>query len=196
MVTMRVAAKQLGLHPNTIRRYLASGDIPGVRSPSGKWLIDVEGYLRGRKPPTLVCYCRVSSAKQKEDLVRQVQSMCDRFPNAEIVKDVGSGLNYKRKGFISLLDRIQCGEKFTLVVAHRDRLVRFGFALIAHLVERNGGEILVLDDKLSSPEEELTRDLVSIINIFACRIHGLRRYGHKISKDTTLPGCQAETTAP
>jgi predicted site-specific integrase-resolvase len=112
--------------------------------------------------------------------------MHHKFPDAEIIKDVGSGINYKRKGLRAILGRVLRGEKLTLVVAHRDRLVRFGFDLIKFLVEENGGEIVVLEDRTHSPEDELVRDLVSIINVFACRLHGLRRYGSQISKDKTL----------
>ncbi len=78
-----------------------------------------------------ICYCRVSSSKQRDDLARQVAYLHGLFPDAEVIKDVGfSGLNYKRKGLRAILERIVRPDKLTIVVAHRDRLTRFGFELI------------------------------------------------------------------
>jgi predicted site-specific integrase-resolvase len=81
------------------------------------------------------------------------------YPKAEIIKDIGSGLNFKRKGLRSLLDRLSKGDKLTLVIACRDRLARFGFELIQYLVEQNGGNIVVLDQTVYCPNSELTQDL-------------------------------------
>nr|WP_293094825.1 recombinase family protein [Moorena sp. SIOASIH] len=78
------------------------------------------------------------------------------FPEAEIIFDIGSGLNYKRKGLRTILERVLCGDKLTIVVTCRDRLTRFGFELIEYLVGLNGGKILVLDQPESCPESELT----------------------------------------
>ena len=105
------------------------------------------------------------------------------YPEAEIIKDIGSGLNFKRKGLRSLLDRLLQGDKFMLVVACRDRLARFGFELVQYMVEQNGGEIVVLDKTVHSPQSELTQDLLSILHVFSCRMHGLRKYSKKIKED-------------
>jgi putative resolvase len=181
------AAKILGMHPNTLRKYADEGEIPHIHNKAGQRLYDTDAYLKDRSPPQLVCYCRASSRPQMDDLARQVVYMQQKFPEAEIVKDVGSGLNYKRKGLRSLLERAMSGEKLTVVVTHRDRLARFGFELIQFVLEHAGGSVMVLDDTLHSPEDELTRDLVSIINIFACRLHGLRKYSRQVSQDPDLP---------
>ena len=71
--------------------------------------------------------------------------MQSRYPAAEVVTDVGSGLNFKRRGLLSLLDRLHRGEKLTIVVAYRDRLARFGTDLIERLIEQNGGQLVVLN---------------------------------------------------
>ncbi|NEQ86669.1 MAG: recombinase family protein, partial [Moorea sp. SIO2I5] len=92
-----------------------------------------------------VCYCRVSSTKQRDDLARQVAYLHSLFPEAEIIKDIGSGLNYNRKGLRTILERVVSGDQLTVVVTCRDRLTRFGFELIEYLVGLNGGKILVLD---------------------------------------------------
>ena len=106
--------------------------------------------------------------------------MREHYPEAEIIKDIGSGLNYKRKGLKSILERAVRGDKLKVVVAHRDRLCRFGFELIEHIVKLAGGEIVVLKESSLSPEQELTADLLSIIHVFRCRLHGLRNYKSKI----------------
>lgn len=162
-VPSRKAAERLGLHPQTLRRYAAQGKIPYYRNAGGQRLYDVDAYLRDRADPAMVCYCRVSSAKQRGDLQRQVEQMRELYPDAEIVSDIAGGLNWRRKGLRAILERLHRGDKLTLVVAHRDRLARFGFELIQWLVEQNGGSIMVLNQPDASPESELTEDLLAIL---------------------------------
>ena len=185
----RQAAEKLGLHQNTLRKYADQGLIQAVRTPSGQRRYDVESYLGAVSDQKVVCYCRVSSPGQKDDLARQVSYMVDHFPSAEIVKDVGSALNYKRKGLKSLLGRCLRGEKLKIVVAHRDRLARFGFELIEWIVTELGNELVVINDTIKEPERELTEDLLTIIHVFSCRLYGLSNY--KSKKDKIL----AEQTA-
>jgi len=187
LVPLRMACQILGMCPNTIRKYADAGLIKHVRNAAGQRLLDVDSFAKEGLPPATVCYCRVSSSKQKDDLARQIVYMRQRFPEAEIVKDVGSGLNFKRKGLLSLLDRLARGTKLTVVVAHKDRLARFGAEIIAHMLEQNGGELVVLDRTEHSPERELSDDLLSIIHVFSCRMHGLRRYASQIQEDPALP---------
>lgn len=185
-VPLRKAVTKLGLHPNTLRRYADQGKIEIIKNEAGQRLYNIESYVRGAARASLVCYCRVSSSKQKDDLQRQIAYMRSLYPEAEIVQDIGSGLNFKRKGLRSLLDRLLQGDKLKIIVACRDRLCRFGFELIQYMVEQNGGEILVLDQTVHCPESELTTDLLSIIHIFSCRMHGLRKYSQKIKEDQDL----------
>jgi predicted site-specific integrase-resolvase len=183
-IPLRKAVEFLGLHPNTLRRYADEGKIKSIKNPAGQRLYDVESYIRGDsiRTPT-ICYCRVSSSKQRDDLDRQIAYMQSLYPDAEIIKDIGSGLNFKRKGLRSLLDRLLQGNKFILVVACRDRLARFGFELVQYMVEQNGGQIVVLDKTVHCPQSELTQDLLSILHVFSCRMHGLRKYSKKIKED-------------
>ena len=141
----------------------------------------------------LVCYCRVSSTKQREDLQRQIAFMRERYPEAEIVQDIGGGLNRKRKGLVSLLERLHRGDKLRIVVAHRDRLARFGFELVQWLAEQNVGGIVVPDNTDHSPGQELTEDILAILHTFSCRLHGLRRYRNAIKED---PGLSDKGAAP
>ena len=189
----RKASERLGLHPNTLRTYADQGKIPHYRNAAGQRLYDVDAFLRGARPAETVCYCRVSSAKQRDDLQRQVEFMRERYPDARIVTDVGGGLNFKRKGLVALLERLHRGDKLRIVVAHRDRLARFGFELIRWMAEQNGGEVVVLGNTEYSPEQELTEDILAILHTFSCRLHGLRRYRNAIQEDQGLSDGGATT---
>ncbi|EGJ30867.1 MULTISPECIES: IS607 family transposase [Moorena] len=191
LIPIRKAVELTGLSRNTLRKYADNGIIKCERTPSGYRLFDTTSLLslgksKGNREAT-ICYCRVSSNKQKDDLARQIAYMHSLFPEAEIVKDIGSGLNYKRKGLRIILERLMQGDQLTIIVACPCRLTRFGFELFEYLVSINGGKILVLDNHESCPESELTADLLSIIHVFSCRVHGLRKYGKKIKEDASLP---------
>lgn len=199
LVPTRKAVELTGLAANTLRKYADTGKIKAQRIDGGNRLFDVTSLVslkaetKGGKP--VVCYCRVSSGKQRNDLVRQVAYMREQFPNADIIQDIGSGLNFRKKGLQTILQRLMQGDKFTLVVAHRDRLCRFGFELIQYLFELNGGEIMVLDNHEVSPQHELTEDLLAILHVFSYRMHGLRRYENQIKEDKNLSDTGTETTS-
>ena len=187
LVPSRIAARELGLHPNTLRAYADEGRIQTIRTASGQRRYDVDSYVRESAGTAVICYCRVSSHAQRDDLARQVAVMRELYPDAEIVQDIGGGLNFRRKGLVAILERLHRGAKLRLVVAHKDRLARFGFDLIRWQVERNGGEIVVLGGDDHSPEQELTEDILSILHTFSCRLYGLRRHRKEITEDTALP---------
>lgn len=193
LVPSRQAAKELGVHPNTLRKWARESKIKFVRTAYGQRRYDCSS-VAGAVPGARVCYCRVSSAKQRDDLERQVAFMRNRYPQHEIIEDIGSGLNFKRKGLLAILERASQGGIAEVVVAHRDRLCRFGIELVRWLVERNGGRLVVLDSVAQSPQAELVTDLISIIHVFACRAHGLRKYGRAIKEDSLLSDSGA--TAP
>ena len=188
-VPLRKAVDLFGIKEGTLRKYAQSGQIKAKRSPGNRWLFEID---ESDKKSAIICYCRVSSIKQKDDLARQVVFMRDKFPQAQIIQDVGSGLNFKRKGLNSILERLLQQDKLTLVVAHKDRLARFGTELIEYLIRKNGGELLVLDKNELSPEQELTQDLLAILTVFSCRMHGLRSYYKKIKEDKNLSNDTAE----
>ena len=183
------ALEILGYNANYLRELEKQGKIACIQTVGGHRRYDVEAFITSRSKPdtfTTVCYCRVSSAKQSDALERQVPLLRNLYPDAEVIRDIGSGLNEKRRGYRSLLDRLLSGDKLQLVIAHRDRLCRFGSGTIQYLVEQNGGELVVLDESVHSPTEELTADLLSILHVFSPRMPGLRRYRDAISEDPTL----------
>jgi len=110
-----------------------------------------------------------------------------KYPEYEIIKDIGSGLNFKRKGLKAILESANSGDIKEVVVAHKDRLSRFGHELIRWIIENHGGKLVVLDNIKQSPEQELTRDLLTILHVFSCRLHRLRNYRASIKENQDLP---------
>jgi len=131
-----------------------------------------------------ICYCRVSSAKQKEDLKRQIAYMREKYPKHEIYYDVGSGLNFERKSLQKLLKLAIEGKVNEVVVAYKDRLARFGYELIEWIVtEYSKGVITIVNrDEEETPEEELVKDVLQIMNVYVAKINGLRKYRAKMTK--------------
>jgi len=109
-----------------------------------------------------------------------IEYLKTRFPTHELIEDIGSGLNFKRKGLKTILERAMSGAHITLVVAHRDRLARFGIEHIRQIIEQNGGKLVVLEETLLSPEQELTNNLLNIVHVFSARMPGLRSYKKQI----------------
>jgi predicted site-specific integrase-resolvase len=131
-----------------------------------------------------ICYCRVSTRNQKDDLERQVQFLKGLYPTYEFIADIGSGLNFKRKGLKTVLEYAIRGEIQELVVAHKDRLCRFGFDLIEWIINTHSkGQIIVLNNHSVSKNEELVQDILAIITVFSARVNGLRKYKTTIQTD-------------
>ena len=97
----------------------------------------------------------------------------------EWVQEIGGGMNFKRKQFLSLMDRVAAGDIGRLIVAHKDRLVRFGFDFLDHIAKRSACVIEVVNQESLSPQEEMTEDLLSIVHTFSCRLYGMRKYKRK-----------------
>ena len=193
--TPRETSEILGISIDRLRRLAENGTISVIRTPGGQRRYDVQGYLDAQTETDIVTigYCRVSGKSQSDALASQVAYLQQHYPEAEIIKDFGSGINFKRKGLISLLERVLRGDKLRVVVAHRDRLARFGSEGIQFLVEQNGGEVVVLDETVYSPEEELTADLLAILHVFSSRMSGLQHYRDQIKEDRNLSHSETES---
>ncbi len=185
----REAAQTLGITVEHLRRMERAGEITCIRTGGGHRRYDVQSFIDAQIGTDIITigYCRVSGKSQSDDLASQVAYLQQHYPDAEIIKDFGSGINFNRKGLRTLLERILRGDKLRVVVAHWDRLARFGGEIIQFLVEQNGGEVLVLDKTVyGSPKEELTADLLTILHVFSCRMPELRRYRDQIKEDRNL----------
>lgn len=188
-VTPREASQRLGVAISTLRRWDKEGKIKSIRTPGGQRRFCIEEYEEEEKP--IVLYARVSSNSQKDDLERQVKFLQSKYPEGELVKEIGSGLNFKRRKLLSILERIYKGDISMLVVAYSDRLVRFGFPLIEWLCQQGKCQLLVLNERKLSPEQELVEDILAILHCFSSRLYGLRKYRTQVKKNI-----QEKTTPP
>jgi putative resolvase len=124
-----------------------------------------------------ICYARVSSVHQKEDLERQVEDLRRKCPNHEIIQDIGSGLNWHRKGFEKMMKDVMDGKVEEIVCTHKDRLCRFGFELVEMICQKFGVSITVLNvnnTKSQDYQQELAEDLLAVVNVFVAKNNGKR----------------------
>ena len=126
-----------------------------------------------------------------DDLKRQEDFFRQKYPSHVLVTDIGSGINWKRKGLKTILEQSMQGNISEIVVAHRDRLCRFAFDLLEHIFSINGVKLLVLNEKNGeSTSKDLADDIMSIVHIYSCREMGRRRYKSKENK--TVSDCRTE----
>lgn len=190
------AAKLLGITVKTLQRWEREGRlIPVGRTDSNRRLYtlsQIQSFIGMRQtgnhePTRLLAYCRVSSNAQKPDLINQ-RRVLEEFivsrglANVEFVEEIGGGLNFKRKKFLTLMEEIGRREIKILILAHRDRLTRFGFEWFEHYAKTHGCEVLVLNQERVSPEQEMVQDLMTIVHCFSSRLYGLRNYRKKLDE--------------
>ncbi len=125
-----------------------------------------------------ICYVRVSTMSQKNDLERQKEQMINLYPKHIIIEDIGSGLNLSKRGIKKIINLGIQGKINELVIANRDRLTRFGFELIEEIINKysNGKIIVINEDSRMEPEEELIKDVMAIMNVYVAKMNGLRKY--------------------
>jgi predicted site-specific integrase-resolvase len=197
------ASEKLGIHQRTLYQWEMKGWIKTLRTPGGIRYYDVDGYIKNKecekeketkkeqecietelkeldkKEEKLnICYVRVSTHGQKSELENQKKFMEKMFPNYQMIEDIGSGINFNRKGLRKIIDLAIEGKINMVVVANRDRLTRFGFDFISDLIQKySNGRVIVLNEKeVDEPEIELAKDVLQIMNVFVAKMNGLRRY--------------------
>jgi putative resolvase len=189
-ISRKEALKILGIHYHTLYRLVDNGDVEIITIGS-KNFYNVARYLKNQgvsldnnKIRKNICYCRVSSQKQKDDLLRQIEYMKQKYPNHEIISDIGSGLNMNRNGLLKIIDMGIKGEINELVIAYKDRLARFGYDMIENIIEKySTGKIIIINNEMEkTPIEEVSDDIISIMNIYVAKINGLRKYKAKLKK--------------
>ncbi|GAC1637115.1 MAG: IS607-like element ISTko1 family transposase [Ktedonobacteraceae bacterium] len=182
--------KLIGKSVNTLQKWDRKGILPAFRSPTNRRYYTHEQYLQYRglistAQGLVIAYARVSSPGQKKDLSIQkeaLQAYCQEHAIKvdEWVEDIGSALNYKRRGFNRIIEHIELGEVSRVVIGDQDRFVRFGYEWFEQFCERHGTQITVINGETFSPEEELVRDLIAIVTVFSARLHGLRSHRNLI----------------
>ena len=201
LVKIGAAARLLGSKPDTLRKWEQTGElIPDRKTKGGTRYYSVDALLglRSEDAPT-VGYARVSSHDQKAGLERQ-QAALEAYCAAKgwrsyVIKDLGSGMNYRKKGLQELLELILRRRMRRLVLTHKDRLLRFGAELVFTLCEMQGIEIVIIHaGEQPSFEEELAQDVLEIITVFSARLYGARSRKHQQLLDT-LTGPEAAEAA-
>jgi predicted site-specific integrase-resolvase len=176
----------MGTSVDNLRKWEKSGELlPARKTQGGTRYYDAARLLGlGDSEAATVGYARVSSHDQKADLARQ-QEMLEAYCAAkgwrsEIIKDLGSGMNYHKAGLLKLVEMILNRRMKRLVITHKDRLLRFGAELVFALCELQGIEIVIIH-KGGRPsfEEELAQDVLEIITVFSARLYGSRSKKHR-----------------
>lgn len=177
----------LGVTPQTLRKWDSDGYfVPAQRRGNGYRYYTKQQVEEFSEKLNVVKnqyrknigYCRVSTSKQKDDLLRQKENVEMYLKSLkqpyEIITDIGSGINYNKRGLCTLLELICKNRIDTIYVLYKDRLVRFGFELIQKIAELHDTKIVVLDNEDKTKEQELVEDLMQIIAVFSSRLHGKR----------------------
>ena len=198
--TINKFAKIIGVTPQTLRNWDRSGKLHPHHTSSNGYRYYSEDQLNAvtgiqMAPKKVIGYCRVSSPKQKDDLERQVENLRTYLyaqgKPFEIIIDVGSGINYKKKGLQDLIRRIESNQAEKVVILYKDRLLRFGFELIETIAAIHGCKIEIVDTTQKSEQQEIVEDLVQIITMFSCKLQGKR--AHKAKKMIQeLVGCDLD----
>lgn len=189
-VSIGEAAEKLGVSVKTVRRWSDAGKIRSDRSPSGHRRFYISDILNISSKPIeqerlTLNYARVSSHDQKEDLVRQTEVL-EQFCTAkgweyETIQDLGSGLNYKKKGLKKLLKLILTNQVERLVLTHKDRLLRFGTELVFMMCDEFNTEVVIINKTKEerSFESELVTDMIELVTVFSARLYGSRSNKNK-----------------
>ena len=165
-------AEGIGTHRRyNVKKFIDSTKQQYVPRPE----VPVQQHQRKR-----VVYARVSTRKQSDNLQRQISMLTERYPSYELVKDIGSGINFKRKGLEKILDYAIKRNLEEVVVAYKDRLCRIGFELFEKLFSKlSDAKIVVLNESNNTPDEELAEDIITVVTVFSATINGRKRYKNR-----------------
>ena len=188
-------SEKIGVSISTLQRWDRTNVLKSRRTPTNQRyytdedltkVLNLEDETKSKRKN--VGYCRVSTQGQKQNLENQkefvsVYSLSNGVILDEIYTDIGSGLNYKRQNWSKLLKQVEANEIDKIYITYKDRFVRFGYEWFEDFCASHGTEIIVLNQKQTSSEEELTEDLLSILHVFSERNPNLRKYKTEINKE-------------
>ncbi len=187
----REACRRLGIHFVTLKRWIYSGKIRAVKTPTGRWMIpesEIEGIISGKeevKEVRAVIYARVSSSDQKSDLERQIEYLTQYctakgYRVVDVLSDIASGLKTNRRGLLKLFNHVVNRQVDAVIVTYRDRLTRFGFEYLEYFFRQYGVRIeVVYGEEPRDAYQELVEDLMAIITSFAGKLYGMRSHKKK-----------------
>jgi len=209
LVSISKAAKILGVSEITLRRWDSEGKLPSIKTQGGHRRYDisklkpelVHKYTLLNDNRKTIAYARVSSHDQRTDLERQKQVLelfCSQNGwTFELISDLGSGMNYHKKGLTKLLNAILAGNVGRLVLTHKDRLLRFGAELVFSICEAKSVEVVIINKGDEATfEEELATDVLEIITVFSARLYGARSKKNKKLLDDVSKAVNANVAGP
>jgi len=180
------ASRILGVHPNTLRKWEKEGKIKAIRIGRDRVFLEEEimKLLGKERDNAVAIYARVSSRDQKKDLEVQLEYLKQKVPSTYDrvyeIKDIGSGLNGKRKGLLKLIELARARKIRAIYVTYPDRLTRFGYEVFKEFFKALGVEVVEVNGKkFREPQEELVEDLITIITLFAGKLYGLKSHKTK-----------------
>ena len=190
-------AELLGVSVKTLQRWDRIGVLKSNRTPTNRRYYTYDQYLQFKGVKTdkdvrdVVIYARVSTCNQNDDLKNQINFL-RTFCNArgiivnQCIEDFGSGLNYNRKKWNALLEQVMENKIKTIIISSKDRFIRFGFDWFEKFCKKFNTNIIIVNNELLSPNEELVQDIISTLHVFSCRLYGLRKYKKQIKEDDRI----------
>lgn len=190
-------AELINVSVKTLQRWDREGILIAKRTPTDRRYYTYDQYLEYKGinnssgDRRIVIYTRVSTNNQREDLKNQIKFLLD-FANAkgiivdETIEDIGSGLNYSRKKWNKLIENCMENKIDTIMITHKDRFIRFGYEWFERFLGKYSVKIVVVNNELLSPQEEMVQDIISILHVFSCKIYGMRKYKKKIEEDEEI----------
>ena len=176
-------AKFLGVSTVTLRRWKKSGKISSFRTFGNHRRFQESEIIKiNNKEKLHIGYARVSSYDQKEDLIRQsdVLNQAINVKNKMIISDLGSGLNFKKKGLNKLINFVISGQVDSIYLTHKERLMRFGSELFFNICSYFGTKIIILNTvENKSFESTLAEDVIELMTVFSAKLYGKRSHKNK-----------------
>ena len=186
-LTPQQVKEKFGYHPKSLSRWADEGKIKFTKSPGGhrRYLLSSleELTVLAEDNREIILYVRVSTHGQKEDLNSQREYVSSYYPQCKCISDIGSGLNFKRKKFLKLMEQVANHEVKKIVVAHKDRLCRFGFDFVEWFCSINNCRIEILNNTYKTPHQELMDDFMAVMHCFSSKLYFLRSYEKKIKSE-------------
>jgi len=189
-LSIKKAANYIGVSLSTLYRWHKSGKLlPDLFTLGGHRRYSIinldKTFKKEEKSTKVLCYARVSTHSQKNDLTTQIQVLnqyCDthQLKNHKVISDLGSGLNYNKKGLNLLIENIVSGKIQKIIITHKDRLLGFGYELIVKLCNLFKTELIIINNKENlTYEQQFCSDICEIMTVFSSRLYGRRSHKKK-----------------
>ena len=190
-VKSKDATSYYNVSDSTLRKWAREKLIRTETTKGGHWRYWIEDKSQQSNTPqneqlsNYIIYTRVSSKKQSRNLDKQSIFLKSKFPNYTLITDIGSGINYNRKGFKTILEQLFQGNIKKVVVAHQDRFTRFGFDFFQWMFTQFGSVLETMEESDDKKSNDLTADLMEILTVFTARYYGKRKYNSNTESKNT-----------